>query len=579
MTLITQHFDSVTADIMRLNYIAQDVSEGLHEQSRYLKMRDIGVPELILQEVASLSTTLRSMAERLEEQQTELAQLRALAKTTQLINSSLDLESVLARAMDTVIGLTDAERAILYQWDRDKEKLEVKIARGIEQVNIQSERFTVSHSIIESVIQTGQAIVTANARDDERFSNQDSVMSYDLRSILCVPLIYRGRVVGVVYADNRIQNALFGERELQLLMTFANQAVIAIQNAQLFEQVKASLDEVTEMQRFLDSIFSSIASGVVTTDREGNIRTCNSVAEKLLGVSASEVIGEPLMHVFPPIYEGFENMLNAVQERGSLETLDVNVVMPHIGRPMNLSLKISPLKDADNNTIGTALVLDDLTELKQRDETLNVVRTYLPPEMVRNIESLDKLGLGGEEREISVIFGDVRGFTTFSEKLEPELLMEIINKYLSTSSVAIQLLGGIIDKYMGDAVVGLYNTQLNPQENHAELAVRAAMAIINDVDGLHSVLPEDQRLFYGLGVHTGKAMLGNVGSPSRKEFTALGDATTFAKKLQEIAQGGEVIISQETYEQVKDIIQAELTERPLRGSGKIVKVYKVIDVI
>jgi adenylate cyclase len=265
--------------------------------------------------------------------------------------------------------------------------------------------------------------------------------------------------------------------------------------------------------------------------------------------------------------------------QGSREMIEVNIFLPHLGRPINLSLKLSPLKDSENHTMGIAIVLDDLTELKQRDETLNVVRTYLSDEMVQNIESLDKLGLGGEEREISVLFGDVRGFTTFSENLEPEVLMEVINKYLSTSSVAIQLLGGIIDKYMGDAVVGLYNTQLNPQENHAELAVRTAMAIVNDVEGLHSVLPEDQRLFYGLGVHSGKAMLGNVGSPSRKEFTALGEATTYAKKLQEVAQKGEVLISEETYHQVKEVIKAELTQRQLRGSGKTVNVYKVVDVL
>lgn len=577
MTLITQHFDSLTADIMRLTYMAQDISDMLHEQTRLLQIRDLNLPAPVLQEASALSQTLQNIVSDLDEKQNELAQLRALATTTELINSSLDLKTVLTRAVDTVIGLTDAERVIMYQRDEKTGELGVEVARGIDRQTLSEDRFTISHSIIEEVFSKGQPIVTTNAQEDERFKSQESVMSYDLRSILCVPLIYRGRIVGAVYADNRIRNALFGERELQLLSNFANQATIAIQNARLYEQVKQRLDEVSEIQKFLDNIFSSIASGVITTDREGNVRNCNLLAENILSIESSENIGRPLLDVLPPLYEGFENVLSSVQDHGRREMVETNVVSPQTGRSMNLSLKLSPLRDEQNNTLGIAMVLDDLTEIKQRDETLKVVRTYLPAEMVSNIRSIDSLGLSGVEREVSVLNGDVRGFTTFSEQLEPEVLMEVINKYLSTCSIAIQLVGGIIDKYMGDAVVGLFNTQLNPQEDHALRAVRSAMAVIHDLDGLHSVLPPNYRLYYGIGVHTGMAVLGNVGSPSRKEFTALGQTVTYCKKLQEIAQGGEIIISAETYEQVKSVIQAEATQRQFRGSDKTVTVYKVID--
>ena len=199
--------------------------------------------------------------------------------------------------------------------------------------------------------------------------------------------------------------------------------------------------------------------------------------------------------------------------------------------------------------------------------------------MGRNIQSIESLGLSGDEREITVIFADVRGFTTFSERLAPEELMQVINQYLSAGSSAIQLLEGIIDKYMGDAIVGLYNTQLNPQtDDHALRAVRAAIALVNDVQALHEVMPPEQRLFYGIGIHTGTAIVGNVGSPSRKEFTALGYAVTFAKKLQEIAQPGEIIISEETYQTVKDHVIAQSTERRLRGDNTPVMVYQLTDI-
>jgi adenylate cyclase len=214
--------------------------------------------------------------------------------------------------------------------------------------------------------------------------------------------------------------------------------------------------------------------------------------------------------------------------------------------------------------------------LKQREETLNVIQTYLSPEMVDLIDSLDNLGLTGEERVISVVFADVRGFTTYSETLPPEQLLQAINQYLSIGADAIQSYAGIIDKYMGDAIVGLYNTQLNMQEDHALRAVQAAIDMVRWVKELHKHLSPEDHLACGIGVHTDWAMLGNVGSPSRKEFTALGHAVNYAKKLQEIALGHEVIISKQTYEIVSAWIEAEFVERETRSGDAILQGYRVI---
>jgi PAS domain S-box-containing protein len=577
MTLITQQIDNLTTEIMRLNYMAQDVSHALHEQSSILKIRNMSLPENVLTDVQTLSRQLADLAYQLAAEQTELAQLRALAHTGALINSSLDLNTVLTRAMDTVIGLTDAERGYIMLFDQQTGETEHVIAVNLDQDTLEEDELIVSQTIVDLVTRTGEPIVTTNAQEDERFHLQESVMKYDLRSILCVPITYRGQVSGVVYADNRVKQGLFGDSELQLLAAFANQAAIAIQNARLFKRVKARLDEVTAIRQFLDSIFASITSGVITTDRQGYIRTFSPAAEKILGVSAAESIGQPLLQVLPPLYEGFENVLASVLNEGHQEIIEVNIVLPHRG-PTHLNLKLSPLRSDQNETLGVVMALDDLTAIKERDETLNVVRTYLPPAMVRNIQSIDSLGLGGDEREISVLFADVRGFTTFSERLDPQFLMEIINQYLTTGSDAIQLFEGIIDKYMGDAIVGLYNTQLNPQTDHALRAVRAAITVAHDVKGLHDIMPPEYRLSYGIGIHTGIAMLGNVGSPSRKEFTALGPGVTFAKKLQEIALAGEVIISEDTYRVVQDNIIVEPAERQLRGDNASVMVYKVLGV-
>lgn len=574
MTLVTQHIDSLTTELMRLNFMAQELAFGIESQHQLLKVRQMGLTNPIVDEVKSLGTTMAELAEQVGDEQTELAQLRALSQTAALINSSLEWESVITKAMDLVIGLTDAERGYIMLMNERTGKYEFLVARNMDKSDIEDDQFAVSKTIIDQVLRTGQPITTNNAQEDSRFKLEDSIMRYDMRSIMCVPVGYQNEISGVIYCDNPFQQGTFGRKEERLLMAFANQAAIAIKNAQLFEQVKDQIAEVTEIRQFLDNVFSSIGSGIITTGADDLVHTMNPALEEMLDVSAEDCIGRPLTEVLPALYEGFDTVMMNVMEENTVEVIELNTVLPKRG-PSFLSLKVSQLRDEEGRAIGLAIVVDDLTEIKQRDEKLNVLQTYLPPAMLQDITSIDVIGLTGEE-VISVVFADVRGFTSFSERLEPEMVMEIINQYLTIGADAINEQRGIIDKYMGDCIVGLYGTQLNNFEDHALRAVKTAITTVEHVQVFHNELPKELRLSYGIGIHTDWAVMGNVGSPSRKEFTALGNALIYAKKLQELAQPNEVIISEATYEQVKDDVEVELVERPTRSGDKIIQAYKVL---
>ena len=538
-----------------------DLEGMLRAQHDILRQRGMSLPSGVLEKLYYMRADLETLAFRLENDVTELNQLRALAKTIMLINSSLDPDEVLNEVMDTAIALTGAERGYLLLRSLRTGEMRFRVARDMNRQTLDENKFTVSGTVVDEVIATGQPVVAADALLDPQYSDQHSIVLNKPRSILCVPLIYKGQMTGVMYADNRRLPNLFGEQELSLLVAFANQAVVAIENAQLFERVRRALVEITEMKDLMDNVFASIASGVITIDTEHYIITYNQAVEQVLGVPYADAAGRLLHEVFPDLFQGLDALMQTVQEENRQQVIEIEPVLPERGA-VNLSVKMTPLKDTDGYTFGMAIVVDDLTEIKKRDATLNVVRTYLPPSLVRNIQSIDSLGLSGDEREVSIIFADVRGFTSFSERLDPQELMAVISRYLTVSSDAIELYDGIIDKYMGDAVVGLFNTQLNPQDDHAVRAVRAALSMAYDVRALHEVLPLEQRLYYGIGVDTGVAMLGNVGSPSRKEFTAIGAPFNFAKLLQENADRGEIIISHHTYERVQDLFEAEPLKPP-----------------
>jgi len=572
----TAQVNRLMVEITRLGNMTKDVHDLLTAQQNVLKMRGIELDADLLIKLQSVQEDINEIRDILGEQQPELAQLRALVRTMTLINSTLDLQTILNEVMDTFVKLTEAERGLIVLLDPETHAMEFAVISGMDESTLNKANFMVSRTVVENVANTGEPVITTNALEDKQYSAQESIISYAVRSIICVPLKAKDQVIGVAYADHRFRQELFGEHELKFLVAFANQAAIAIENARLFDDVQRSLAEISEIRNFLGSIFSSIISGVITLDNDGVVMSTNRAAESILGIHEQNSLGKHYTEVLPSLYEGFGQVLDAVRTEGRRQIIEINAVVPERG-PITVNLQFSPLVDADTGrTQGVAIVVDDLTELKKHDETLRVVNTYLSEEMVQNIRSLDEIGLGGEEREISAIFADVRGFTTFSEQLEPEELMSVINQYLSVSSDSVQISEGVIDKFMGDAVLGLYNTQLNPQTDHAMRSVASAIMMIRDVEALHELLPESQRLRYGIGIHTGNATIGNIGSPSRKEFTAIGEAVTMAKKLQECAQGGEIIISEQTYAYVKDRVDCELVERQLRGEDKFMQMYRVI---
>ena len=130
-------------------------------------------------------------------------------------------------------------------------------------------------------------MLTTNAQEDPRFGGQESIVAYNLRSILCVPLHAKTEIIGVIYADNRIRSGLFNEAERDLLKVFADQAAIAIENARLFASVRHTLDEVSGLKNLMDNVFASIASGVITADDKERVTLCNRAAQRILGYGSA----------------------------------------------------------------------------------------------------------------------------------------------------------------------------------------------------------------------------------------------------------------------------------------------------
>jgi adenylate cyclase len=228
-------------------------------------------------------------------------------------------------------------------------------------------------------------------------------------------------------------------------------------------------------------------------------------------------------------------------------------------------------------------VLDDLTEQREREESLELMTRYLPPGMVDNIQQIAGLALGGERREVTCMFVYATPYAVVGENARPQQMMEQLNIYLEVATNAIHSAQGIIDKYMGNEIMVLFNTQLNPDANHARCAVMAALDLRDAFVSLYEeigVVPDPH--LYHIGIHTGVATLGNVGSLNRRSFTAIGDSINLSKRLEENATDGQIIVSEDTLHHIlrNNPAQSEIRfeERPslqVKGRTQQTRIYEV----
>ncbi|MGB5925686.1 MAG: adenylate/guanylate cyclase domain-containing protein [Dehalococcoidia bacterium] len=203
---------------------------------------------------------------------------------------------------------------------------------------------------------------------------------------------------------------------------------------------------------------------------------------------------------------------------------------------------------------------------------------YISPQIAKEIVSRADAGdlrLGGEQREVSVLFADIRGFTTISEQLSPEAIVKMLNTYLSVVMDAVVQHDGIVNKFAGDNIMAVWNAPQS-QPDHALLAVKAAWEAQQKLAELRQGDTRSLPVQFGIGINTGVALAGNIGSVGRTEYTVIGDSINTASRICSSAPGGEVWIGAETYNQTKDYLETEeLEAQRLKGKSAPIKVYRV----
>jgi PAS domain S-box-containing protein len=398
---------------------------------------------------------------------------------------------------------------------------------------------------------------------------------------LFVPLLYEGKMIGFFALGPRRSGEPYTSNDLDFLDAVASQSSLALENVRLFTNLQDTLNQTLEMKNLMDDIFQSMSSGVITTDQERQITAFNQAAERILGTSIEKMMGQSLPEVLDILGPQFNVMTSDTIECGAEvigEELTPNI--PLRG-PTYLRMSVTPLRDAQLGTKGATIVIDDLTEQRHLEAERERIRqtfgrVVAPRVRDRLLEDPSALRLDGVRQSLTVLFADIHQFTNFSERNQPEDLFEILNSYLSLAAQAVLEEEGTLDKFMGDAVMALWNAP-DPQPDHTLRAARAALAMNQAIRKHRSLMSEEHQLFFSVGINLGDAMVGNVGTPDLFNYTAIGDTVNYSQRLESIADPGQIILSKTAYEAISEqIVAKEMPPVKVKGKAEAAVVYELV---
>jgi len=363
-----------------------------------------------------------------------------------------------------------------------------------------------------------------------------------------------------------------------------------MQTSRLFDETRESSRKIDSLERYQENVFNSMTNIVITTDAAGYIYYFNEPAIQAMGLSKDD-LGRSLENTFRKSLSSktLKTILKCLEEGN--EILGLEGIYRTKEKEMDYSLNISPLKTPRGKKEGLTLLFTNQTREKELKQTVQAVSEdrriikdmftrYISQEVMENLmETPDSIKLGGDKRIATVFFADIRGYSSFSENRDPEEIVEILNDYFSEAIKDIMEFRGYIDKFIGDCIMAVWGVPMLPDKSDAFNAVSCALSLQEMVRSAKRKFfrKSASRLRIGIGINTGPLVAGNLGSMQRMNYSVIGDTVNLAARLEGIAGPDEVIVSNTTRNQIKDMFLFE--ERPavrVKGKEKPVKIYSVL---
>ncbi len=484
------------------------------------------------------------------------------------VSSEIQLGPLLQKIMAAVTRMLDSDRSTLFLNDEKTNELYTEIGQGLGATRI---RFPNNVGIAGTVFTTGNTINIPYAYADLRFNPSfDKKTGYFTRSILCIPVTNKdGKRIGVTQVLNKRGGAFSNEDEARL-RAFSGQIAIGLENAKLF-------DDVQRMKNYSESILQSMSNGVVTLDDEDRIVTCNAAGERILRARTEQVVGKTAAEFFTGENSWVAERVERVKGTGQPDIL-MDKELVGEGEPVSVNLTALQLKSEKEGALGSLLLLEDISTEKRVKSTM---ARYVDPAVAdRLLESGEDI-LGGQSLEVTVLFSDIRSFTTLTEALGAQGTVALLNEYFTIMVEIITNEGGMLDKFIGDAMMAVFGTPFT-HEDDPDRGMRAAIDMMVQLNDYNTRLKArgSKPIDHGVGLNTGNVVSGNIGSPKRMDYTVIGDGVNLAARLESACKqyGAHILISEFTHAQVKGTYRTREVDRVIvKGKTEPVGVFEVLD--
>jgi adenylate cyclase len=329
----------------------------------------------------------------------------------------------------------------------------------------------------------------------------------------------------------------------------------------------------------LENILESLSNGVLTLDEQDVIATANSSAVRILGAEGEPLAGRAAQSVLEAVSPGLPGHVRDVRASGApFVRYDVDCRTLG-GRDVAMNVHMVPLREPDAQRKGVVVVLDDITREKRVKSSLS---RYMSKEVAEKLLADDRNpALGGLRQEVTVLFSDIRSYTTLTENASASEIVDMLNEYFTQLVDVIFDRGGILDKFIGDAIMAVFGAPFARPEQDPVNAVRAALEMqarlrrYNQGRVAQGKLP----ILTGIGISTGDVVCGNVGSEKRMDYTAIGDSVNLASRLEGATKlyGARIMISEFTHERLGGrFLTRELDRLRVKGKKLPVNVFEVL---
>ena len=375
--------------------------------------------------------------------------LRVAYELNRTIGLEVDVEKLLQRILEMAFQFLPADRGVIMMQDNG-----TLVPKALKTRGRKAEEIIISHTIIDTVVRQREAVLSSDARVDSRFGTAQSVIIQGIRSAMCVPIVHKDSLYGILHLDTQDTTGAFTEKDLQLLSGIANQAAVSLENAFLARKLEDEAASRAKLQRFLSpSLVEQVLTG---------------------------------------------------------------------------QLALKP---------------------------------------------------GGELRECTVLFSDIRGYTSIAEKYEAQEVVAMLNEYFELLVDVVFKYEGTLDKYIGDSVMAVWGAPIAQSDAavravSAALEMRAELALWNERRVKNGQVP----VYTGFGIDTGQVVAGNLGSSKTMEYTVIGDSVNMASRFTNLAQQDQIIIGETTLAKVRNYVVTEaLPTTKIKGKEESLALYNVVD--